>query len=550
MHPYTRVDMHGKPLYRSLLLLLLVWLPLFATAAMAENNDAAIEAAFELFKTKSFDDKAKGVELIAQSGDERSKAILNALLVSRLFIKKDDNQIVIGEKTDNQYQITSALTAEDLGLFKKRKLKKIGINNALRSQIRNTLASIDLSDSDPAVRLAAIKSMSGNIDETSLSLFRTILEQENNTEVKEALQTALAIAQLDSPEQQVRLDAIAQVSGNLNPAIRAKLAQLEQDPTHPEIAKAAKRALDDISFKLQLFSVLETLFFGVSLGSVLVLAAIGLAITFGVMGVINMAHGELIMLGAYTTYLIQQLMPDYAGVSLLLVDSRRFYRLRTGGNHHRAQRDPFSLRPPAGDPAGHLRHQPDPAAAGAQHLISPQNVPVSNPEWMSGAAADQQRAVPDLQPALHHPVLPAGVRRPVSDPETHRPGVAGARGVAEPGHGPRHGRALRAGGCPDLRPRFRHRRCGRRGTQPADQRWPQPGPGLYHRLLHGGGVRRCRQPLGHPGGRSVPGQSPTRYSSPGPGRCWRRSWCWCSSSCSSKNARADCSRRRAVLLED
>ncbi len=384
MHPYTRVDMHGKPLYRSLLLLLLVWLPLFATAAMAENNDAAIEAAFELFKTKSFDDKAKGIELIAQSGDERSKMILDALLSNRLFIKKDDKQIVIAEKADKHYQITSALTAEDLGSIKKRKLKKIGINNTLRSQIRNTLASIDLSDSDPAVRLSAIKSMSGNIDETSLSLFRTILEQENNAEIKEALQTALAIAQLDSPEQQVRLDAIAQVSGNLNPAIRAKLAQLEQDPTHPEIAKAAKRALDDISFKLQLFSVLETLFFGVSLGSVLVLAAIGLAITFGVMGVINMAHGELIMLGAYTTYLIQQLLPDYAGVSLLLSIPAAF--IVSGLVGIIIERS--VIRFLYGRPLETLL-----ATFGislilqqlVRSLISPQNVPVSNPDWMSGA---------------------------------------------------------------------------------------------------------------------------------------------------------------------
>ena len=152
-----RTAMYSKPAGLSLILSLLVWLFLFAAPVLAEDNQPAIEDAFELFKSKSFDDKAKGIELIALSGDERSKTILNALLSSQLFIKKADKQIVIGKKSDKQYQITSALTSEDLGKIKKRKLKKIGINNSLRSQIRNTLASIDLTDPDPTVRLAAIQ---------------------------------------------------------------------------------------------------------------------------------------------------------------------------------------------------------------------------------------------------------------------------------------------------------------------------------------------------------------------------------------------------------
>ncbi len=156
------------------------------------------------------------------------------------------------------------------------------------------------------------------------------------------------------------------MTGNLDPAIRAKLAQLEQHDSQPAVAKAAKLALNGIEFKLQLYSVLETLFFGLSLGSVLVLAAIGLAITFGVMGVINMAHGELIMLGAYTTYLMQQLLPGYTEVSLLLAIPAAFLVSGHCGDHHRTHGDPLPLRPAAGDPAGHLRHQPDPAAAGTQ----------------------------------------------------------------------------------------------------------------------------------------------------------------------------------------
>jgi urea transport system permease protein len=362
---------------------LLFGAPLQAQDNQAQDYDVGVESAFELFKSRSFTDKARGIELIAQSGDARSKPILAALLEGRLFIKKDDKQVVIGEKSAKQYLITTALSGKDLGSTKKRKLKKIGINNTLRSQIRNALATIDLGDPDPDVRLAAIEQMSGNTDQASLALFRATLEKESDPRAKQALLTALAIAQLDAPDPQQRLAAIAQVTGNLDPAIRAKLAQLEQNE-ESQVSQAAKRALDGIEFKLQLYSMLETLFFGLSLGSVLVLAAIGLAITFGVMGVINMAHGELIMLGAYTTYLIQQLLPDYTGVSVLIAIPAAFLVSGLAG----ILIERTVIRYLYGRPLETLL-----ATFGlslilqqlVRTLISPQNVPVSNPDWMSGA---------------------------------------------------------------------------------------------------------------------------------------------------------------------
>jgi len=83
-----------------------------------------------------------------------------------------------------------------------------------------------------------------------------------------------------------------------------------------EVEAAARRVLQCIESRLAVYDTISNLYFGISLGSVLLLAAIGLAITFGVMGVINMAHGEMVMLGAYTTYVIQQLMPQYIEWSL------------------------------------------------------------------------------------------------------------------------------------------------------------------------------------------------------------------------------------------
>ena len=165
--------------------------------------------------------------------------------------------------------------------------------------------------------------------------------------------------------------------------MRNGLTRLAESDPDPEVAAAAAQALQAIDEQVVLYGHVETLFFGLSLGSVLVLAAIGLAITFGVMGVINMAHGELIMLGAYTTYLIQQAMPDMTGLSILLAVPAAF--LVSGAAGIAIERG--VIRFLYGRPLETLL-----ATFGislmlqqlVRTLISPQNVPVSNPEFLSG----------------------------------------------------------------------------------------------------------------------------------------------------------------------
>jgi urea transport system permease protein len=144
-----------------------------------------------------------------------------------------------------------------------------------------------------------------------------------------------------------------------------------------------------VSARLAWGERLGVLFTGISLGSILLLVALGLAITYGLMGVINMAHGELMMIGAYATYVVQGLFQPTAGALdwyLLAGGAGRLPGLGPGGRGAGAPGDPLALRPPAGDPAGHLGHLAGADAGRAQPLRRAERG-VENPAWMSGGVA-------------------------------------------------------------------------------------------------------------------------------------------------------------------
>jgi urea transport system permease protein len=124
--------------------------------------------------------------------------------------------------------------------------------------------------------------------------------------VREAMTKTLALVDLRSPDKARRLAAVSQLRGSDDPAVRGQLLRMLQTETDPEVRKEAQNVANAISTRLTYIGIGVDLFEGISLGSILLLAAIGLSITFGVMGVINMAHGEMIMLGAYSTFVVQQ----------------------------------------------------------------------------------------------------------------------------------------------------------------------------------------------------------------------------------------------------
>jgi urea transport system permease protein len=205
--------------------------------------------------------------------------------------------------------IEDAVSGEALGQVGKRSLDRITANNRLRSLIEDRLASLGLASADPQQRKAAVEVFLRNPDPAGMERLRARLAVETESGIRELLALALALADLASPDATVRARAATALGGRLQTEIRGPLARMAAEDDDPVAREAARIALTRTEFRLQMLGWAETLFFGLSLGSVLILAAIGLTVTFGVMGVINMAHGELMMLGAYTTWLTQQWLP-------------------------------------------------------------------------------------------------------------------------------------------------------------------------------------------------------------------------------------------------
>lgn len=299
-------------------LLLVPVLLIFFSVCQAGASDETFNAGLSLLSAKNFSQKEEGITKISTSDHEKTLGILENLLEGNLFFTKKDKILVLGVQEDRKYRITNFLTGEDLGLIKKRKLKKITINNKLRGILKAAIAQVNLKNPDAAVRLDAVNAIIPNLTEDNIASLATCLNTETDADVREALATALAIAKLKSPDKIQRIDALQTLRGNLNPVAKNELLLLIEREQDPIVRKNAKEIITSIESTIAWFGRLETIFFGLSLGSVLVLAAIGLAITFGVIGVINMAHGELIMLGAYTTYVIQQLLPNSIGLALIL----------------------------------------------------------------------------------------------------------------------------------------------------------------------------------------------------------------------------------------
>jgi urea transport system permease protein len=308
-----------------------VWLLatlLFATTASAQPSDTGFVTALNDLPDASFTDKEAILDRLSATNHPSVRPVLTAWLEDRLYARTLDGQVLIIKSADESVSAWSVIdprSLADAGTVPRDDLVKIGTNNRLRRALRTKIARFDLSNPDPVQRRTAVEEMLRSLDEPAVAALRERDTVETDRTVKRTIEIGLALTALDGSDAGARLAAIATLSASLNPEARTRLARLlERAPdgafaeTDAQVRSAAAGALRGIDRVRALYAGIQTLFFGLSAGSILVLVAIGLAITFGVMGVINMAHGELMMLGAYTTYAVQLAMPQHIGLSILV----------------------------------------------------------------------------------------------------------------------------------------------------------------------------------------------------------------------------------------
>ncbi|MDD9717608.1 urea ABC transporter permease subunit UrtB [Dinoroseobacter sp. PD6] len=335
-----------------------------------------------------FAERSAVVARLAALGDPRAVPVLEVLRDGNLHVLKSNGAVVAIREIAGDDVAYDAITGAEYGIVPRRGATKIRVNNGLRRDIRAAIGTLTLRAPDPALRLAAAEAAFSAPDPDQLDLLRAAREAENTGTVAEALDYAIAATLIaaDAPEaEQVAAIEVLREMGNQDAlSILTPLLQA----TNPVLAQAAAEAVAAIEANQRFWNMAQNVWFGLSLGSVLLLAAIGLAITFGVMGVINMAHGELVMIGAYTTFFVQEIIrtsfPHLFDWSLLIAAPLAF--LIAGAVGVAIERG--CVRFLYGRPLETLL-----ATWGislilqqtVRSIFGPNNREVGNPSWMSGA---------------------------------------------------------------------------------------------------------------------------------------------------------------------
>ena len=359
---------------------------LFLQAATAQ---AAIDAA--LLKPLGGDDpdaRIAAVVRIAVLADSDALKVLQALKNDTLYAAPDGRILIVDD--DKAYDPASGQsgTVPD-------GVDGIVVNNRLRAAVDSALSGLTLLSPDREQRLAAALELQAvAVDPAQAPLIRKAFEKETDGAIKAILQLLVSTTDMQSPDAAVRKAAVTGLAGSSNAALRPLLQTMlgqQADGSYtesdPGVRIAAAAALREIEGRIARTELVGNLFYGVSLGSVLLLAAMGLAITFGLMGIINMAHGELLMIGAYTTYVCQTMFRKYlpGALDLYLVAALPAAFLVAGAVGVVLERT--VIRWLYGRPLETLL-----ATWGislmlmqlVRTIFGAQNVEVANPSWMSG----------------------------------------------------------------------------------------------------------------------------------------------------------------------
>ena len=286
---------------RACLVALLLALSFILGCAWA--HAASLDEALAHFTADDFSETSAGIGAVALSGDPRAETIIRALQDGRLMFSAESKAVYVKDETG---KVTNAATGESIAGDAPADLDNVRINNRLRGAIDAALGGLTLLAGDPGTRFEAAQAVFKSRAANALPTLETALAKEQDPRVKRALAEARAAVILGrdkgSDDEKLAAVDIARQRGDQDAL--ALLSSLPAD-TSPAVMKAATTTIGAIKNRLALWEAVQDAWYGISLGSVLLLAAIGLAITFGVMGVINMAHGEMVMLGAYVTFVVQ-----------------------------------------------------------------------------------------------------------------------------------------------------------------------------------------------------------------------------------------------------
>jgi urea transport system permease protein len=269
-----------------------------------------LEAPLARLAADSFTETAKAIEEIARSGAPEAAVILEALGDRRLLVDAASKVVAIKDPTG---KLVDARTLKPLA-GPPPGLAPVRINNRLRGAIDAELGTLALTSPDRAKRLIAADAVFKSRKTSDLAGLDQAIAREKDGGVAEAMRkarAAIVLANKDAPLSD-RMAAVSSLGAWVDIEMLALLNQTIASAKEPELKAAVEAAIARIEHQRQLLAGVQNVIYGLSLGSVLLLAAIGLAITFGVMGVINMAHGEMVMLGAYTTFVVQEAFRAWA----------------------------------------------------------------------------------------------------------------------------------------------------------------------------------------------------------------------------------------------
>ena len=279
----------------------------FASLGLAPLAHALDPAVVAKLTSGESDEQVAAVAALVASGEDRAIVLLQALSDGEVQVAGKQALIVKGESA------VDAVTGARVSPLP-APLEDVGVNNRLRRELESGIAALQLISPDRAVRLAAIKELGANANDAMLPLVNKALAKEAEPDIKAQLEMIAAAMELKGGTKESRIAALKKLASSNNPNTKTLLlGVLEKGAeTDEDVRRQAETSLRSVDGRLAWASRAGLLFSGISLGSILLLAALGLAITYGLMGVINMAHGELIMIGAYTTYVVQNLFRAHA----------------------------------------------------------------------------------------------------------------------------------------------------------------------------------------------------------------------------------------------